>query len=111
MRAGDIIDVDFGVPAGSEPGFRHPAVVVTADLVLEARPRTVHVVPVTTNTERALPTEVPIDAAGLTKDSVAQCHLCTVVSPVRIVDDRYGNVGPASLAAIRVVLADLLDIV
>ena len=110
MRAGDVVEVDFGIPVGSEPGFRHPAVVVTADLVLEARPRTVHVVFVTSNTKRALPTEVPIDGARLTKDSVVQCHLCTVVSPLRIVDDRSGNVGPASLASIRAVLADLLDI-
>lgn len=45
MHAGEIIDVDFGVPAGSEPGFTRPAAVVTAELILRSRPRTVHVVP------------------------------------------------------------------
>jgi len=38
MLAGDLIQVDFGVPAGREPGFVRPAVVVTADAVLAFEP-------------------------------------------------------------------------
>jgi mRNA interferase MazF len=110
VRAGDLVRVDFGVPVGSEPGFARPAVVVTADLVLEARPRTVHVVPVTSNVARGLPTEVPVAAPGLDRPSSAQCHLCTVVSVERIVGDLHGNVGTVSLAQVRSVLADLLDL-
>lgn len=110
MRAGDVVRVDFGVPIGSEPGFVRPAVVVTADPVLEAQPRTFHVVPVTSNVVRRLPTEVEIDATGLDLPSVAQCHLCSVVSRERISEDGLGNIGPANLSALRVVIGDLLDL-
>ncbi len=110
MRAGDVVSVDFGVPIGSEPGFVRPAVVVTADLILDAAPRTIHVVPITGNVERSLPTEVPVDGSGLDRPSVAQCHLCSVVSADRLVDDQGGSIGPAALAEIRSLLADLLDI-
>ena len=110
MLAGDVVRVDFGIPAGSEPGFERPAVVVTADGVLAHRPRTIHVVPVTSNVERALPTEVIVSAPGLPIDSAAQCHLCTVVSIERLDDHDYGNVGPVALGQLRSILADLLDI-
>jgi len=110
MRAGEVVRIDFGVPAGSAPGFERPEVVVTADLVLRARPRTVHVVPLTGNVRRDLPTEVLVVADGLDQPSVAQCHLCTVVSTARIVEDDLGTIGPTALAQVRSLLADLLDI-
>ena len=110
MPSGDVVRIDFGVPAGSEPGFVRPAVIVTADAVLQAKPRTVHVVPVTSNVARDLPTDIAVVAAGLTLASVAQCHLCTVASTERLLDDGLGSVGASALAQIRVVLGDLLDI-
>lgn len=110
MRAGDVLEIDFGVPADSEPGFVRPGIVVTADLILQARPRTIHVVPVTSNTSRALPTEVLVSATGLDRRSAAQCHLCTVVSTERVTADDGGNIGSASLAQVRSVLGELLDI-
>lgn len=110
IRAGDVVRVDFGIPAGSEPGFERPAVVVTAEAVLAHRPRTIHVVPITGNVERALPTEVVVSAPGLAIDSAAQCHLCTVVSIERLVEGEHGNIGAVGLAQLRSVLADLLDI-
>jgi mRNA interferase MazF len=110
MRAGDVVRVDFGVPAGSEPGFMRPAVVVTADAVLAHRPRTLHVVPITSNVHRSLPTEVVVTGPGLEAASVAQCHLCAVISVERILDSDDGSVGAVELAQIRAVLGDLLDI-
>lgn len=110
MRVGDVVEVDFGVPLGSEPGFRRPAVVVTADNVLEGRPRTVHVVPITSNIRRSLSTEVPISASGLDRPSAAQGHLCTAISVERVSRSDLGEVGPAALAELRSILADLLDI-
>lgn len=73
-------------------------------------PRTIHVVPLTTNTTRAMPTEVPIVDAGLTVASAAQTHLCTVVSVQRLIDAPATNVGPVDLARIRETLAELIDI-
>ena len=109
MHAGDVVWLDFGVPAGSEPGFERPAVIVTADAVVAHKPRTIHVVPLTTNIERGLPTEVIVTATGLGEPSAAQCHLCTVVSVTRLGEVDLGNIGPVSLAQLRSVLADLLD--
>jgi mRNA interferase MazF len=110
MRAGEVIRVDFGAPAGSEPGFVRPAVLVSADVVLAHGPRTVHVVPITSNTARRYPTDVIVEASGLTRGSVAQSHLCTVISTTRVVERELGDVGAVALAQIRSVLADLLDI-
>ncbi len=109
MQAGDLVEVDFGIPAGSEPGFRRPAVVITSDAVLEARPRTVHVVPVTTNVQRAYLSDVRLDDSELQRDSVAQCHLCTVVSVERV-GPPSGAIGAVALAQIRSIVGDLLDI-
>ena len=110
VRAGDVVVVNFGLPAGGEPGFSRPGVVVTADLILQARPRTIHVVPVTGNTSRSLPTEIVVATGGLDRPSAAQCHLCTVVSVERLTDDDLGNIGPVALAEVRSILGDLLDI-
>jgi len=110
MRAGDVVEVDFGTPTGSEPGFMRPAVIVTADLVLQSGPRTIRVVPITGNTSRSLPTEIVVSASGLAQPSAAQCHLCTVVSAERVTAGGDGSVGAAALAQIRSVLGDLLDI-
>lgn len=111
MQAGDIITVDFGVPAGSGPGFERPAVVVTADLVVAQMPRTFHVVPVTSNVQRAMATDIPVQGDGLDKNSVGQCHLLTVAEIERVKDDGgRGNVGPVTLARLRSVIADLLDL-
>jgi mRNA interferase MazF len=111
MRAGDIVTVDFGIPQGSEPGFERPAVIVTADLVLRASPRTVHVVPLTSNVTRRLPTEVELVDVDLPVRSVAQAHLCGVVSVTRLRDGDgpVRNVGHAALAQVRSIIADLLD--
>lgn len=108
MQPGEVVIVDFGIPIGSEPGFRRPAIILTAAAVLEGRPRTVHVVPVSSNVERGLPTELSIDAVH--QPSVAQVHLLTVTSTERIVERTGSNVGPATLAGIRSIAADLLDI-
>jgi len=40
MNFGDVIDVDFGTPVGSEAGFLRPAVVCTTDAFLRFRPAT-----------------------------------------------------------------------
>lgn len=109
MLAGDVVYVDFGTPVGSEPGFSRPAIVVTADHVLSGNPRTVHVVPLTSNNSRRLPTEIDVTSDSLSQPSSAQAHLCTVVSRQRIQDRAAGNIGVVQLAQVRAVIADLLD--
>jgi len=42
--SGDVVDLDLVVPEGREAGFVHPAVLMTAQRVLDANPSVVHVV-------------------------------------------------------------------
>jgi mRNA-degrading endonuclease toxin of MazEF toxin-antitoxin module len=86
-----------------------PAVIVTADRTLQAYSRTMHVVPVTSNVERAWASDVTLVETDLPLRSVAQCHLCAVIDHSQIVAERNVNIGATSLAQIRSVLADLLD--
>lgn len=108
MRAGDLVEIDFGTPLGSEPAYIRPAVVVSADVVLEAEPRTFHVVPVTSHLSRAWLTDVPVP--GPTGDSAAQVHLLTVVAVEALTGVEYGNVGSLALAQIRELVVDMLDL-
>jgi mRNA-degrading endonuclease toxin of MazEF toxin-antitoxin module len=45
--SGDVVDVDLGAPAGSEAGFRHPAVVVTAQRILNGSSSDAHIALIT----------------------------------------------------------------
>ena len=60
LTSGDVVDLDLGVPTGTEAGFRHPVVVVTAQRVLDAAPTVVQVVPLTSKV-RGFASEIEID--------------------------------------------------
>jgi len=109
--SGDVVDLDLGAPEGREAGFLHPAILVTAQRVLDATPSVVHVVPLT-STIRRFDSEVVIEpdsANGLREVSAAQCQHLRAVSPSRIAATR-GNVGPAVVAQLRETIAVLLDL-
>lgn len=109
--SGDVVDLDFGAPEGREAGFRHPAVVVTAQRILDASPSVIHVVPLT-STIRQFHSEIvlaPDDSNGLDATSAAQCQHARSVSLSRILEVR-GNVGASALAQIRETIAVLLDL-
>jgi len=110
-NSGDVVDLDFGAPEGSEAGFRHPAVVVTAQRVLDASPSVIHVVPLT-STIRGFHSEIVLGADagnGLSVESAAQCQHLRAVSPRRVLEVR-GNVGGIALTQIRETIAVLLYI-
>ena len=109
--SGDVVDLELGVPEGREAGFRHPAVLATAQRILDADPNVVHVVPLT-STIRSFHSEIVIEpdpSNGLSAASAAQCQHIRAVSPQRLVDTR-GNVGGAILAQIRETIAVILDL-
>jgi mRNA interferase MazF len=109
--SGDVLDLDLGLPEGREAGFRHPAVLVTAQRILDATPSVVHVVPLT-STIRSFHSEVVVEpdaTNGLDVTSAAQCQHLRAVSPRRIVETR-GNVGAAVLGQVRDTIAVILDI-
>ncbi len=110
-NSGDVVDLELGLPEGREAGFRHPAVLVTAQRILDAQPTVVHVVPLTT-TIRPFHSEVVLEpdaANGLQDVSAAQCQHLRAVSPSRIRAVR-GNVGPSALSQLRETIAVILDL-
>jgi mRNA interferase MazF len=100
MRSGDVYQIDFGSPLGSEAAFVRPAVVITDDDILETIAATFQVVPFT-STVRHWPTDVSSEWGE------AQVHLITTVSSLAA-GERLGAVGPAKLHALREVLSDVL---
>lgn len=111
LTSGDVVDLDLGLPEGSEAGFLHPAVIVTAQRILDASSSVIQVVPLTT-TIRRFGSEVaidPDDANGLARVSAAQCQHVRAVSPTRVHSVR-GNVGGAVLAQLRETLGVILDL-
>ncbi len=111
LTSGDVVELDLGRPEGREAGFRHPAIVVTAQRILDAQPTVIQVVPVT-STIRRFASEITIDpdaSNGLLDRSAAQCQHIRAVSPRRI-DQTRGNVGPAIVSQIRDTVGLILDI-
>jgi mRNA interferase MazF len=111
LSSGDVVVLDLGVPHGREAGFSHPAVVVTAQRILDAIPSVVQVVPLTSRL-RGFHSEVVLDAdeaSGLSAPSAAQCQHLRAVS-TRRVDQVLGNVGPAALRQVRETIAVIIDL-
>ncbi|MBW3640128.1 MAG: type II toxin-antitoxin system PemK/MazF family toxin [Actinobacteria bacterium] len=111
LTSGDVVTVVLGPLDAPRGGLPAPAVVVTAQRLLDASPSVVHVVPLT-STRRGFGSEADIDADqhnGLLHDSSAQCQHAGAVAPGRL-DIPLGNVGGASLAEVREVLGLILDL-
>lgn len=111
LTSGDVVDLDLGAPQGREAGFRHPAVVVTAQRILDAEPSVVHVVPLT-STIRGFHAEITLEpdpVNRLARASAAQCQHLRVISLHRILDAR-GNIGSTALTQIRETIAVILDV-
>jgi len=109
--SGDVVGLDLGTPSGREVGFRHPAVVVTAQRILDASPSVIHVVPLT-SAIRGFGSEVPIEpdqGNGLDQVSAAQCQHIRAVSTDRV-EQVIGNVGPLLLSQIRDTIGLILDV-
>jgi mRNA interferase MazF len=53
INQGDLFWIDLGNPAGSEPGYRHPHVVIQSNLFNRSRINTVVVCALTSNLRRA----------------------------------------------------------
>ncbi len=111
LTSGDVVELDLGTPSGREAGLRHPAVVVTAQRILDAGPNVLQIVPLTT-TVRSFGSEVvlePDPENGLNDPSAAQCQHVRAVSAGRVERVR-GHVGSTALSQIRETLGLILDI-
>lgn len=86
IRQGDVFWIDLDDPAGSEPAYRHPHVVIQNDVFNQSRIHTVVVCALTSNLRRAgIPGNVQLEAgeAGLPRPSVVN------VSQIFTVDKRH----------------------
>jgi mRNA interferase MazF len=111
LTSGDVIQLALGLPEGREAGFRHPAVVITAQRILDAQPSVIQVVPLT-STVRGFAAEVTIEPDsinGLQNQSAAQCQHIRAVATKRV-DHVIGNVGVPTVSQIRDTLGLILDI-
>lgn len=73
IKQGDIFWIDLDIPKGSEPGYRHPRVVIQNNLFNQSRINTVVVCAITSNLNLAnAPGNVLLKKGegGLKKDSV-----------------------------------------
>lgn len=52
LTSGDVVELDLGPPSGREAGLRRPAIVVTAQRVLDESASVVQIVPITSTIVR-----------------------------------------------------------
>ena len=107
IKQGDVFWVDLGEPSGSEPGYRHPHVVVQNNVFNRSRLNTVVVCVLTSNLKRAKsPGNVLLEEgeANLPKQSVVN------VSQIFTVDKRdlVEKIGPLSRQRVRQILDGIL---
>lgn len=110
VRRGDVWLVDFGEPLGHEQGWRHPALVVSADGLHDSPAALAIVVPMT-RTRWGLPShvEVEVGSSGLDEVSYAKAEDVKSVSQRRLIT-RFGAVGAAVLADVGRALRLLLEL-
>jgi mRNA interferase MazF len=103
IKQGDVYWVDLGDPTGSEPGYRHPHVVIQNNLFNHSRIRTVVVCALTSNLKRAAaPGNVLLESgeANLPKQSVVNVSQIFTVDKDQL--DEY--VGTLSAKRVREIL-------
>jgi len=90
MTRGEIWWADFGLPFGSEPGFRRPVLIIQDDTFNRSSIKTVVIIPFTTNLllEKA-PGNVFVGAeeSGLTKDSIAVVSQLYAIDRKRLIEE------------------------
>ncbi len=102
IRQGDIYWLDLDDPGGSEPGYRHPHVVVQNDVFNASRIGTVVVCALTSNMKRAdAPGNVVLKKgeANLKKDSVVNVTQLVTVDKNDLLE-KIGTLSPARVRAI-----------
>jgi mRNA interferase MazF len=93
INQGDVFWIDSGEPSGSEPGYRHPHVVIQNNVFNRSRINTVLVCALTSNLRRAqVPGNVLLEKgeADLPKQSVVNVSQLFTVDK-RDLDERIGT--------------------
>jgi mRNA interferase MazF len=96
IRQGEIYWVDLGDPQGSEPGYRHPHIVIQNNLFNSSKINTVVLCPLTSNLKRGLsPGNVTLKKGegNLPKKSVVNITQIYTVNKTDLVE-KIGTVHP-----------------
>jgi len=102
IKQGDIYWANLGLPKGSEPGYRHPSVVIQNDIFNASCINTVVVCAVTSNLKRAqAPGNVTLNEgeANLTKKSVVNISQIVTINKSDL-NDKIGSLNPDKTKAI-----------
>jgi mRNA interferase MazF len=89
MTRGEIWWVDYGIPYGSEPGYRRPVIIMQNDFFNNSKIKTTVVVPLSTNLLLAdVPGNIFISKkdSKLTKDSVILISQTGVIDKKRLIE-------------------------
>jgi mRNA interferase MazF len=103
IKQGDIYWVDLGIPKGSEPGYRHPHVVIQNNVYNMSKINTVVVCALTSNLRRAAaPGNVLLKEgeANLPKDSVVNISQIITVDKTDLIE----RIGSLSLSRMQQVI-------
>ncbi len=107
INQGDVFWIDLGEPRGSEPGYRHPHVVIQNNVFNRSRLNTVVVCALTSNPKRAkAPGNVLLekDEANLPKQSVVNVSQLFTVDKSDLVE----RIGTLSRKRVRQILDGIL---
>ena len=102
IRQGDIFWIKLGAPKGSEPGYRHPHVVIQNDVFNASRISTVVVCALTSHLKRAqAPGNVTLKKgeANLQKKSIVNISQMVTVNKSDL-KERIGSLSPEKTAKI-----------
>ena len=99
IKQGDIFWVDLGIPKASEPGYRHPHVVIQNNVYNVSKINTVVVCALTSNVRRAAaPGNVLLEKgeAYLPKDSVVNISQIITVDKSDLIE-KIGSLSPSKI--------------
>lgn len=112
MTRGEIWWLDFGIPYGSEPGYRRPAVVIQENTFNKSNINTTVVIPLTTNlsmVEYPCNEFLSANETGLPKDSIVLTPQIGVVDKNRL-EERVSKLSAETMQRISRSVIKLLDL-
>jgi len=102
IKQGDIFWIEFGVPRGSEPAYRHPHVVIQNNVFNQSKINTVVVCALTSNLKRAkAPGNVLLrkGEGNLKKESVVNISQIITVNKSDLIE-KIGSLSPGRIREI-----------
>lgn len=102
INQGDIYWIELDEPEGSEPGYRHPHVIVQNNLFNRSNIKTILVCPLTTNLKRAsAPGNVLLDKkeSNLPKQSAVNVSQLFIVDKTQL-DEYVGSLSAKRMAEV-----------